>query len=629
MATIENALQQTAAAQSSQKQQKTPPSGIRFDWIATLFFGLIIGGIYIDGWAHAHGKVDNTFFTPWHAILYGGLAASALFLVTTLVLNHRKGYAWHEALPAGYGYSLLGGIVFGIGGVLDMIWHILFGFEVNVEALLSPTHIILAFGSILIVTGPLRAAWLRFPKAQTIRKSSLFPAVLVVAYLLSIFGFFTEYAHPQVNTWAAKDAHTQASLPNDIYLMNADGSNQTRLISSSLDHSDIAISHDGRKIAFAAGQGNNTQIYVASIDGSGQVRLANNAFSEWAPAWSPDDSQIAFTSNRQGDTNLLYIMNADGSNQRRLTSASAMKAVWSPDGSKIAFISERDGHDEVYAMNADGSRQTRLTHLNANTWGPSWSPDSKKLVFSSDVAGKSAIYGMNANGSGLKLLTDPNASGNNWAPAWSPDGTKIAFASDRDGNSEVYMMNADGSHQVNISNNPGLENGDGGIVWTPDGSKLVYTAQAHQVVDSYTRSAIGIASILLQAALLMGVALLLLRRWALPLGSFTLILSISSALISVFNDQYILIPAAIAAGILIDLIVWWLKPTLERPFEFRIAAFVIPIIFYSLYFLTLFLTKGIDWSIHLWMGSIVLSGVVGLLLSYLVLPPLSIDNVTN
>src|SRR5579864_5586049 len=176
MATTD-ALQQTTPSQPAQKQQKIPSSGIRFDWIATLFFGLFIGGIYLDGWAHAHGKVDNTFFTPWHAILYAGLAVSALFLVITLVLNHRKGYAWREALPAGYGYSLLGVIVFGIGGVLDMIWHILFGFEVNVEALLSPTHIMLAFGGILIVTGPLRAAWLRFPKAQTTRKSFLFPAI--------------------------------------------------------------------------------------------------------------------------------------------------------------------------------------------------------------------------------------------------------------------------------------------------------------------------------------------------------------------------------------------------------------------------------------------------------------------
>jgi hypothetical protein len=480
--------------------------------------------------------VDNTFFTPWHAVLYAGLAVSALFLTGTLILNRRKGYAWREALPAGYGYSLLGGIVFGVGGVLDMIWHILLGFEVNVEALLSPTHIMLALGGVLIVTGPLRAAWLRFPKAQATRKSFLLPAVLSVAYLLSVFGFFTEYAHPQVNTWAAKDAHTQASLPSDIYLMNADGSNQTRLISSSLDHTDIAISHDGRKIAFAAGQGNNSQIYSANIDGSGQLRLTNNAFSEWGPTWSPDNSKIVFTSNRQGDTNLLYIMNADGSNQRSLSSTSAMKAVWSSDG------------------------------------------------------------------------------------------TKISFVSDRDGNAEVYIMNVDGSHQVNISNNPGLENGNGGIVWTPDGSKILYVAQAHQVVDSYTSTAIGVASILLQAAILMGLALLLLRRWSLPLGSFTLILSISSALISVFNDQYILIPAAIGAGILIDLVVWRLRPTLERSFKFRIVAFVIPVIFYSLYFLTLFLTKGIDWSIHLWMGSIVLSGVVGLLLSYLVLPPFGSSN---
>jgi hypothetical protein len=271
-------------------------------------------------------------------------------------------------------------------------------------------------------------------------------------------------------------------------------------------------------------------------------------------------------------------------------------------------------------MNADGSNQTRLTHLYANgTWWPWWFPDGKKLAFSTDSGGKSGIFTINIDGSKLMRLTDSDNSGYNWAPTVSPDGAKIAFVSDRAGNADVFTMNPDGSHQRDISNNPGLENGNGGIAWTPDNNKLLYIGQAHQVVDEDTSHIIGIASFLLQSAIFMGLALLLLSRWMLPLGSFTLIVTLSSALLSVLNDQYPLVVTAVAAGLLIDALVWWLKPSRSRVVEFRIVAFLLPVIFFSLYYLGLFYTQGVGWSIHLWMGSIVLSGVVGLLLSYLVL----------
>jgi hypothetical protein len=108
----------SATAQTEQ-QKKLLPGSTRFDWIVTILCTLLIGGVFLDGWAHNHGKVDNTFFTPWHAVLYSGYALGAAFLFFSLARNHAKGYPWREALPAGYGLSLLGAIIFGIGGVLD------------------------------------------------------------------------------------------------------------------------------------------------------------------------------------------------------------------------------------------------------------------------------------------------------------------------------------------------------------------------------------------------------------------------------------------------------------------------------------------------------------------------------
>jgi Tol biopolymer transport system component len=618
----------SAAAQTEQ-QKKLPLGGTRFDWIVTILCTLLTGGAFLDGWAHNHGRVDNTFFTPWHAALYSGYALGAAFLFFSLVRNHAKGYPWREALPAGYGLSLLGAIIFGIGGVLDMIWHILFGIEVSIDALLSPTHLILGLGVILMLTGPVRAAWGRFPGAGGYRWLQLLPTVLSITLLLSIFTFFTQYAHPLVKTWAARNVHGSTNVPSDLYVMNADGSSQTRLTSAPFDHSNPAWSHNGQKIAFTGGGNHNQQIYVANVDGSSAKQLTHDKFDNWGPSWSPDDSKFVFTSNRDGNYD-LYIMNAGGSGLIRLTRDPAFdgKPSWSPDSSKIVFISERAGNDDIYIMNADGSATTRLTHESGYTWDPSFSPDGRKILFFAGDGQHSQVYMMNTNGSSQIQLTS-TSDVDNWAPSWSPDGTKIAFASNRTGNSEIYIMNADGSHQVNISNNPGADNGEGGISWSAASNKIVYTSQGHTAVDPSFSQTLGITSILFQDALLMALVLLLLRRWALPFGSFTLIFTLNAALMSVLGDKYLLIPAALAAGVIADLLVWRFNPSATRLWEFRIVAFLIPVVFYSLYFLDLLLTKNVGWSVNLWMGSIVLSGIIGLLLSYLLLPPLAGERETN
>jgi Tol biopolymer transport system component len=627
MATTEDSL--SLAAAQKEEAKRLPPGSTRFDWIVTILCTLLIGGVFLDGWAHNHGKVDNTFFTPWHAALYSGYALGAAFLFFSLVRNHAKGYSWREALPAGYGLSLLGAIIFGIGGVLDMIWHILFGIEVSIDALLSPTHLILGLGVVLMLTGPVRAGWGRFPGAGGYTWLQLLPAVLSITLLLSIFTFFTQYAHPLVSTWAARNVHGSTNVPSDLYVMNADGSSQTRLTSAPFDHSDPAWSHNGRKIAFTGGGNKNEQIYVANADGSSAKQLTRDRFDNWGPSWSPDDSKIVFTSNRDGNYD-LYIMNADGSGLIRLTRDPAFdgKPSWSPDGNKIVFISERAGNDDVYVMNVDGSATTRLTHESGYAWDPSFSPDGRKIVFFAGDGQHSQVYVMNADGSSQTQLTGASDAGN-WAPSWSPDGTKIAFASNRTGNSEIFIMNANGSHQVNISNNPGADNGDVGISWSAASNKIVYTSQGHTVVDLSLSQALGITSILLQDALLMALVLLLLRRWALPFGSLTLIFTLNAALMSVLGDKYLLIPAALAAGVIADLLVWRFKPSASRPVEFRIVAFLIPVAFYSLYFFALLLTRGIGWSVNLWMGSIVLSGIISLLLSYLLLPPLAGEKETD
>jgi len=134
---------------------------------------------------------------------------------------------------------------------------------------------------------------------------------------------------------------------------------------------------------------------------------------------------------------------------------------------------------------------------------------------------------------------------------------------------------------------------------------------------------LGVSAFLIQPALLMGIVLFGLRRWTLPFGTLTLMLLINTALLSLLHDQYILIPSAALAGLLADGLFWLVRPSAERLTAVRLFAFAVPAILYALYFLTLLLTTGIAWSTHLWAGAIVLAGVVGLLLSYLVAPPVA------
>lgn len=170
-------------------------STVAFDAIVTALASWFLAGLYLDGWAHLHlPSALETFFTPWHGVLYSGFFAAAAFLIATYVRNVTRGSALTRALPVGYGLSLIGAMIFFIGGVGDMTWHLLFGIEANVEALLSPTHLVLALGGSLVATGPLRAALAR--KESASNAPALLPAILSALIFLSILTFFTEYASP-------------------------------------------------------------------------------------------------------------------------------------------------------------------------------------------------------------------------------------------------------------------------------------------------------------------------------------------------------------------------------------------------------------------------------------------------
>lgn len=200
---------------TTRRQTDYPTAGRRFDLLATALAAWVLFGVFIDVNAHNHGQVDNTFFTPWHFLLYSGVLANGVTFGIAQFRNVGQGYAWARALPRGYFLSFAGVLVFALAGAFDFVWHELFGFEVNLEALLSPAHLSLAVGAVLFMVGPLRALWGR---ANTRGGwADLFPAVASATFVLSLVTMFTQFA----NVMSQPDIFVGRRPGNDLYFWDA------------------------------------------------------------------------------------------------------------------------------------------------------------------------------------------------------------------------------------------------------------------------------------------------------------------------------------------------------------------------------------------------------------------------
>ena len=199
-------------------------------------------------------------------------------------------------------------------------------------------------------------------------------------------------------------------------------------------------------------------------------------------AFPGSNGLIAFQSNRD-DPGIgqhdVYVMNPDGSDPRRLTTAGGEYPAWSPDGKQIAFARGKNEASEIWVMNADGSGQKRVTDRPAATdTSPAWSPDGTMIAFASSIICCGAgtnwdIWVINADGSGERNITNHPAQ-DLW-PSWQPGGGRIAFQTLRDGNLDIYAVNADGTGLHNLSNSP--ETHEWEPDWSPNGRQLAVVAR--------------------------------------------------------------------------------------------------------------------------------------------------------
>jgi len=241
-----------------------------------------------------------------------------------------------------------------------------------------------------------------------------------------------------------------------IYLMNSDGSEQTKIAETTRGHA-LTWSPDGTRLAFDDAGG----IYIINADGSGERRLPNSSGQEQWPAWSPDGTRLVFRDLSGGG---IFVANVDGSGRRRVTEQDGVAPTWSPDGRRIAY--SRDG--AIWVMNADGSQQRPLlTTSRGFDDAPTWSPDGLRIAFRSgtdisaaDVDGGRARALASPGGTGVvnpdgkganKLATGAGQPG---TPRWSPDGTKIAYEMYQTGeHCSIWVMNSDGSTQTRLTDN--------------------------------------------------------------------------------------------------------------------------------------------------------------------------------
>jgi Tol biopolymer transport system component len=275
----------------------------------------------------------------------------------------------------------------------------------------------------------------------------------------------------------------------DIFTVNVDGTAKTDVAPGSISP---AWSPDGSKIAYRGFNG----IYVMNADGTNKTRLTTVTGDD-NPSFSPDGTKIAFDSVGSGSQRQVFVMDADGSSQVQLTSSSTTKASgpsWSPDGTSLV-VRTFDGTTYALAvMRSDGTELHSVISNMGTVDEPDWQavrqpkpPFNGKVVFNTIGSGSSTNSTISTISPDDTQLTNVSGPDGGFEPAWSPDGTKLAFLGNNPSGLGIYVMDADGAnrHLVVASTTQPIVVG---LAWSPDGSKIAYSARsvAETTVDVWT-----------------------------------------------------------------------------------------------------------------------------------------------
>jgi len=232
----------------------------------------------------------------------------------------------------------------------------------------------------------------------------------------------------------------------EIYLMNANGSAQTRVTNNSAFEFDVSWSPDGNRLAFCSNLQGGFDIYIMDVIDittatfSDPVRITNDPALEMSLSWSPDGSRIVYSG-----PNGITIMDADGRNVSYVNTSpvAGQQPSWSPNGDRLAIVSQQG----LYTIGIDGSNLQQLTSTSALV--PEWSPDGNKIAYVATEAAEDIFIINNDGTNNRRITTNPD---NDFVPSWSPDGTRIVYEGSINGNDEICVIDTNGENYKRLTN---------------------------------------------------------------------------------------------------------------------------------------------------------------------------------
>jgi hypothetical protein len=579
-----------------------------FDWLMAILALLQIGGVAQDGWAHAHGQVDQSFLTPWHAMLYGATALTGIVLLVAGIRGLQRGYPARFALPFGYWTAAIGVVLFIVGGLFDFAWHTIFGIEVDLAQLVSPSHLFLAIAAAVIFSGPLRSIAHQYgPQVGGWRQIG--PAVLATFAFLALIGFFTQYVQPLADDgiFRAISRGDNDSPVGSIVRIDPRTGQQSRL-TSGRDAFGAAVSPDGTHVVYRVDRpapSAASDLFVARADGSQAVQITNSGRHDTQPAWSPDGKWIAYSSQPAGTSGNFTIAVIAPQTKVSRTLVNGVTTVESPawSGSAHVIYSSRNGvTPELASVPINGGQPTWLV-ASARGNSPAVAADGR-LAFVRD----GSIVVAAADGSGAKMVIPAGDQ-----PAWSADGKHIAYVYDDGSSSQIFVANADGSQPQDVTKLSGLDAAR--PAWSPNGSIYAYVVGRSRTGG--LASVRALAAFMLQAVVVVGLLLLLVLRWRAPTGAITVVLTLFGIAMWAQSDLTPwIIAAPIAVGIITDVALglfydriratWWLY-ALAAKIGGLLAAF---------YLIIAWLSGTYHWEPDLTLGAPIIAAIAGLLVAY-------------
>lgn len=239
---------------------------------------------------------------------------------------------------------------------------------------------------------------------------------------------------------------------DELYMMDYDGFNQTRLTFNKVRDYMPAWSADGQKIAYTSYNDGKAGLYILDPFEGKRIEVTNQG-TNFAPSFSTDGKKLAFCSTVEEGNSEIYVATSEGKDIKRLTFNKAIDTAptWSPTSREIAFTSDRGGTPQIYIMDAEGSNIRKVSFGGSYYDGPAWSPTGDRITYVSRVDQIFDIYVQNLRTDQIIKLTERNAR--NESPCWSPDGRHIVFSSNLTGSIQLYSIDYDGANMRRLTSN--------------------------------------------------------------------------------------------------------------------------------------------------------------------------------